>query len=101
MSDKIKILSDPPDPKKDFYGHLRPIVDYLINERGNSPDRFPVFSGDKSGRGCRMTQRIDWQDLFKKFEFPSSITVSPQHGIIRDNKLGIDIMEGWEEDGQP
>ena len=73
--EKIKIPRFTPKPAEPG-AHLRPVIDFLI-EQGNIPHtKSLTFSWDKTGVGeLHFYGPIDPEAILERFEFPDSIKV--------------------------
>lgn len=89
---KIKILSATSDKTKPF-SHLEPIVIFL-QRNGNQAVSPSLFELDKDGWYCLLEKPIDFDLLDKKFEFPSSISLSRKDNAILDTLTWVEIKGG-------
>lgn len=91
--ERIRLLEDSPD-SEDKAGHLRPIIDYLI-ERGNVPVTGD-FTFDTTGVGTFLfKETVNVELLNQHFEIPYSIRTGHDTyyggGVVWDLRYALKI----------
>jgi len=81
MSNKIKIEEDPISLEDEF-SNIQPIIDYL-EELGNTLDKNKFKATQRDGGAVfYFKNRIDFDALENKFEFPDSIVLEKNMNLI-------------------
>lgn len=77
---KIKIESYPKQGESD-YGHLVPIVDFLL-ANGNESINDYIWGNNRTGYFCHLKYEIDFKGILDRFELPESIKINQEKQVI-------------------